>query len=49
MREVVAAVAALDRDPRVDVILIARGGGSLQDLLPFSDEALARAIGASVT
>ena len=49
VREVVAAVAALDRDPRVDVILIARGGGSLQDLLPFSDEALARAIGASVT
>ena len=38
------ALAALDRDPAVDVIVIARGGGSLQDLLPFSDESLARAV-----
>lgn len=38
------ALAALDRDPDVDVIVIARGGGSLQDLLPFSDESLARAV-----
>jgi exodeoxyribonuclease VII large subunit len=38
------AIAALDRQPEVDVIVIARGGGSLQDLLPFSDETLARAV-----
>lgn len=38
------ALAALDRDPDVEVIVIARGGGSLQDLLPFSDESLARAV-----
>ena len=34
----------LDRDPDVDVIVIARGGGSVEDLLPFSDEALIRAV-----
>ncbi len=38
------ALAALNRDPDVQVIVIARGGGSLQDLLPFSDESLARAV-----
>ena len=38
------ALAALDRDPEVAVIVIARGGGSVQDLLPFSDESLARAV-----
>ena len=47
--EVCRAVAALDADPRVDVILIARGGGALQDLLPFSDEQVVRAIRASGT
>ena len=47
--EVVAAIAALDADPRVDVIVVARGGGSLQDLLPFSDEQVVRAIRASGT
>ena len=43
-REVIEAVGALDRDPDVDVIIIARGGGSVEDLLPFSDEGLIRAV-----
>ncbi|HEX6498400.1 MAG TPA: exodeoxyribonuclease VII large subunit [Micromonosporaceae bacterium] len=38
------ALRALDADPEVDVIVIARGGGSTEDLLPFSDEALCRAV-----
>lgn len=37
-------LAALDADPAVDVIVIARGGGSMEDLLPFSDEGLIRAV-----
>lgn len=49
VREVSRAIAALDADDRVDVILVARGGGSLQDLLPFSDEQVVRAIRASAT
>ncbi len=48
-REVIEAVAALDRDPEVDVIIVARGGGSVEDLLPFSDEALVRAVFAATT
>jgi exodeoxyribonuclease VII large subunit len=47
--EVIAAVRRLDADPDVDVIVIARGGGSLEDLLPFSDEALLRAVAACRT
>src|SRR6201995_3830679 len=47
--EVVQALRRLDDDPDVDVIIIARGGGSLEDLLPFSDEALLRAVAASQT
>jgi len=47
--EVIAAVQRLDEDPEVDVIVIARGGGSLEDLLPFSDEALIRAVAACRT
>jgi exodeoxyribonuclease VII large subunit len=43
-REVIEALTALDRDPEVDVIIIARGGGSVEDLLPFSDEGLIRAV-----
>jgi exodeoxyribonuclease VII large subunit len=43
-REVIEAVQLLDRDAEVDVIVIARGGGSVEDLLPFSDEALVRAV-----
>src|SRR5262245_5128004 len=38
------ALAVLDKDPSVDVIVLARGGGSVEDLLPFSDEALCRAV-----
>ncbi len=48
-REVVEALEALDRDPGVDVVVIARGGGSVEDLLPFSDEALVRAVHAATT
>lgn len=40
--EVIEATTALDQDAEVEVIVIARGGGSLEDLLPFSDEALLR-------
>jgi exodeoxyribonuclease VII large subunit len=48
-REVIEAVGALDRDPEVEVIIIARGGGSVEDLLPFSDEGLIRAVHAART
>ena len=43
-REVIEAVQALDRDAEVEVIVVARGGGSVEDLLPFSDEGLVRAV-----
>ena len=42
--QVVEALRELDADPNVDVIVIARGGGSVEDLLPFSDETLCREI-----
>jgi exodeoxyribonuclease VII large subunit len=42
--QVVAALGELDAHPEVDVIVIARGGGSVEDLLPFSDEQLLRAV-----
>jgi exodeoxyribonuclease VII large subunit len=42
--EVIAAIDRLDRDERVDVIVVARGGGAVEDLLPFSDEGLVRAV-----
>jgi exodeoxyribonuclease VII large subunit len=47
--EVTDALHRLDADPEVDVIVIARGGGSLEDLLPFSDEDLIRAVAACRT
>ncbi|MGK2882139.1 MAG: exodeoxyribonuclease VII large subunit [Mycobacterium sp.] len=46
---IVEALRGLDADPSVDVIVIARGGGSVEDLLPFSDETLCRAIAACTT
>ena len=42
--EVIEAVDRLDRNADVEVIVVARGGGSVEDLLPFSDEALIRAV-----
>lgn len=42
--DMIGALQALDRDETVDVIILARGGGSFEDLLPFSDEALCRAV-----
>jgi len=47
--QIVEALAELDREPEVDVIVLARGGGSVEDLLPFSDETLCRAIAACRT
>ena len=47
--EVTAAIAELDADPRVDVIVVARGGGSFEDLLAFSNETLVRAAAACRT
>jgi exodeoxyribonuclease VII large subunit len=47
--EVMAALAELDELATVDVIVIARGGGSPEDLLPFSNEALIRAVAAART
>lgn len=42
--QILEALARLESDPTVEVIVIARGGGSVEDLLPFSDEALCRAV-----
>ncbi|MFD9126459.1 exodeoxyribonuclease VII large subunit [Kitasatospora sp. NPDC059571] len=42
--QVAAAVRELDEHPEVDVIIVARGGGSVEDLLPFSSEELVRTV-----
>ncbi|GAA1685244.1 exodeoxyribonuclease VII large subunit [Microcella alkalica] len=47
--EIIAGIRALDADPDVDVIIVARGGGDFQNLLPFSDEAVVRAAAACGT
>jgi exodeoxyribonuclease VII large subunit len=47
--EVSAALTELDTMPDIDVIVITRGGGSVEDLLPFSNESLVRAVAAATT
>lgn len=47
--QVIEAIRELDGRPDVDVIIVARGGGGLEDLLPFSDEELVRAVAACRT
>lgn len=47
--QIVEALRDLDADAAVEVIVLARGGGSVEDLLPFSDETLCRAIAACRT
>lgn len=47
--EVMEGVERLDRRDDVDVIVVARGGGSVEDLLPFSDEGLVRVVHAART
>ena len=42
--EIVAAIGALCEHPDVEVIVLTRGGGSFEDLLPFSDERVVRAV-----
>lgn len=47
--DIIAAIRKLDADPDVDVIIVARGGGSFEDLIGFSDEGVVRATAECVT
>lgn len=47
--QIIGALQELDALPEVDVIVIARGGGALEDLLPFSSEELIRAVADAAT
>ena len=47
--DIVSAIQQLDADPNVDVIIVARGGGSFEDLMGFSDERVVRATAACAT
>src|SRR5690625_3597885 len=49
VEQVSRAIAELDADPEVEVIVVARGGGSVEDLLPFSNETLVRVVSAART
>jgi exodeoxyribonuclease VII large subunit len=49
VREVSDAITELDAIEDIDVIVVARGGGSFEDLLPFSDESLVRTISKAQT
>ncbi|MFT4185984.1 MAG: exodeoxyribonuclease VII large subunit [Micrococcaceae bacterium] len=47
--EVIAGIKDLDQLPEIDVIIVARGGGSVEDLMPFNDEEMVRTIFACKT
>ncbi len=47
--DIINAIQILDDDPDVDVIIVARGGGSFEDLIGFSDEGVVRAAAACIT
>ncbi|MFG7942456.1 exodeoxyribonuclease VII large subunit [Streptomyces cacaoi] len=47
--QIIEALRELDARPDVDVIIVTRGGGGMEDLLPFSDERLVRAVAAART